>query len=107
MKRLLLLTFFLLPASCADTPPTVTPAPATESTGPAPPTPEAEPVSLEISNSELAVGQERIAFRMYDEAGNELIGDTYDVEVRDMTIFADGFESGDTSAWSSSLPRRP
>jgi hypothetical protein len=81
VKRLLLLAFILLPSSCSNTPPTVTPAPATESTGPATANPEAETISVEIINSELAVGQERIAFRMYDSAGNEILGDNNEVEV--------------------------
>jgi hypothetical protein len=81
VKRLLLLLPIVMSASCTGSPPTVTPAPPTESTGPATPNPAAEALTLEIKNTALAVGQERIAFLLYDSTGNEISGDSYDVEV--------------------------
>ncbi len=81
VKRILLIVAMLAIASCNSSPPTVTPAPTTESTGPATPDPGAVPLSLVVTNSVLAVGQERISFRIYDSEGAEIVGDSYEVEV--------------------------
>jgi hypothetical protein len=59
----------LLIAGCTSTPPTITPEPGT---GFMTPVPAGEGVTVEILNSELAVGQERIAFRLKDPAGQPI-----------------------------------
>ena len=71
-------------AGCASTPPTVTPGAETSTAaGGAPPgavdvtgaptaDPNAKPVTIELVNTEVAPGPERIIFRVKDEAGQEV-----------------------------------
>jgi hypothetical protein len=76
-------------ASCQAAPPTITPAPADQSADqPAGPTvdPDAETLTVDVTNSELAVGEERIAFRLYDSSGQEIVGNTHDVQLRVLRV---------------------
>lgn len=86
----------LLIVACQPIPPTETPAAPTqgaadEAAVAATLDPEAEQLEMEVTNSELAVGEERITFRIYDEGGNELTGDECDVEVQ---VYRRDVESG-------------
>lgn len=59
-------------ASCTTYPPTITPAPATADPSTPTPVPNAEQVQVEILNSELAAGLERLAFRIKNQAGSPI-----------------------------------
>ena len=78
--RLLLLSPLLLTA-CTSMPPTVTPAPPTASAAGPTADPSAEVLDVTVTNSELAVGEERVALRIYNQSGSELVGTGYDVQV--------------------------
>ncbi len=83
MKRTLSAALVLpLLAACSASPPTITPGPAGESR--AGPTQDvaAETLTVVVTNSELALGEERLAFRIFDAVGSELVGNSgYNVEI--------------------------
>jgi hypothetical protein len=55
---------------CTTSPPTVTPAPATENpAGTETATAQAEPLTVEVVNTDVSVGFERVAFRLKDASG--------------------------------------
>lgn len=66
--------------ACTGDPPTVTPVPPTvDPLAVATAPPDARPLTIEVLNSELALGLERIAFRLKDEAGGQLRDGTVSV----------------------------
>lgn len=77
---ILVLVSGLSMAACQTLPPTVTPAPASESVAGPTTDPSAEAITVDLTNSELALGMERLAFRMYDASGAEILGTGYTVE---------------------------
>jgi hypothetical protein len=102
VRLLLAMLLILVLVACSSSPPTITP-PAGEAaaggTGPASniiatvqigkptptPDPNAKPITVKVTNTELGLGFERITFRIYDQAGKELTSSDLEVAVRILT----------------------
>ncbi|REJ75805.1 MAG: hypothetical protein DWQ30_18265 [Acidobacteria bacterium] len=65
-----------------------------------------EGVELELDTSALAPGQHILFVRGQDADGNFGAPSAIFLDVDDGSIFADGFESGDTTSWSSATGAR-
>jgi len=70
VSLVLVLLVAVLTAGCANTPPTITPAPTAAAAADAPTAdPNARPLTVEVLNQDHVVGFERVAFRLLDETG--------------------------------------
>lgn len=78
--RLVVAGLLLSLSGCNGDPATVTPAPPTADplAGPSP-LPDAKPLTIEVVNTELALGLERIGFRIKDAAGGQVRDGTVNV----------------------------
>ena len=63
-----------------------------------------EGVEVVLDTSGLSPGRHTLFVRGIDSAGNEGVVGAVFLDVTGTEIFSDGFEGGDTSAWSASLP---
>lgn len=77
-------------AGCVPVPPTITPVPTVGSASEAKLSPSEAPLQVELANTELALGEERLAFQLRDGSGRVLRGSDVEVRAELLAVRADG-----------------
>jgi hypothetical protein len=95
-------------AACSSLPPTITPAPSTGSNLAPTIDPSLPKLTVDVANTQLSLGEERIAFHLHGPSGELLTGDGIEATVKILAVRADGSEasvaSGPALYFGSAMP---